>query len=71
MASKFMKDHLSEFVLVVFVFVFFYHEPFLRIIFCCIPLDFVGLENASPRTRSPLNGMLNFLHSVSIPFAFP
>ena len=30
-----------------------YHAPFLRIIFCSLPLDFLGLENAFPRTRSP------------------
>ena len=50
--SKFTKDHLSEFVSFFFDNFFAarmdYHVPFLHIIFCCIPLDFVGYENAFP-----------------------
>ena len=49
---NFAKDHLSEFVSVFFKENLFavhmdYHVPFLRIIFCCIPLDFVGLGTRS------------------------
>ena len=46
-----------------------YHPPFLGIIFGCVPLDFVDLKNAFPRTRSSENGTLDFLRSLSVPFA--
>ena len=76
MASKFTKDHLSEFGLVFFRYFFAarmdYHALFLRIIFWSVPLDFLGLENAFPRTRSqervPLKTERLFF---SVPFAFP
>ena len=49
-----------------------YHALFLRIIFCSVPLDFLGLENAFPRMRSqervPLKTERLFF---SVPFAFP
>ena len=47
-----------------------YHPPFLGIIFGCVPLDFVDLKNALPRTRSSENGTLDLLCSLSVPFAF-
>ena len=74
MASNFTKDHLSEFVSLFFENVFTmcmdYYPPFLGIIFGCVPLDIVNLKNAFPRTCSSENGTLDFLRSLSIPFAF-
>ena len=47
-----------------------YHPPFLGSIFGCVPLDFVDLKNAFPRTHSSENGTFDLLRSLSVPFAF-
>ena len=60
----------SLFLKNVFAVCMVYHPPFLGIIFGCVPLDFVNLKNAFPRARSSENGTLDFLRSLSVPFAF-
>ena len=72
MASKFTKDHLLEFVLVFFN-IFFaarmdYHVPFLRIIFCSVPLDFSGPRECVPKNAFPLKRNAYFF---SVLLTFP
>ena len=64
------RSLFSLFLENVFAVCMVYHPPFLGIIFGCVPLDFVDLKNAFPRTRSSENGTLDFLRSLSVPFAF-
>ena len=64
------RSLFSLFLENVFAVCMVYHPPFLGIIFGCVPLDFVDLKNAFPITRSSENGTLDFLRSLSVPFAF-